>query len=137
MARGDAGGWKLDFHTGDDGGDLVRVEQTHRGLRAGKEESLAERDGEAYQLVEFLGVFNAFGDNPGVETIGGFADHVNEDGLGGIAVAAVDEGAIKLDEVGADLHDVLETGVAGIRASSTAAKPPRSRMRASFLCRTE
>ena len=80
-------------------------------------------------------ILDPLGDDGGTDVGGELHNGVHEGSAGGVAMGSADEGAVELDEVGSQLEDLPQVGVAG-PPSSTASRAPvaRNRSRTATSC---
>ena len=89
-----------------------RGERAHGRGGEAKKVPLRQRHTETNQLGQFGGGFQAFGDDPGIDAVGGGAYHLDDGRLRPVGVAAGDEGPVELHKGRSKLQDVLQAGVA-------------------------
>ncbi len=96
--------------------------------RAAEQPALAVVDLHRAQRLELLGALDALGDDPGADLVGERRGGAQDVLAGAVAVDAGDHPARELEEVGADVGDVLERGEAGtgvVDGDQRAARDPR------------
>ena len=90
-----------------------RVEDRPRRRGPAQPVALAQRDLQALEGLELAPGLDALGQQPGVDAAAELAEQLGEGELHLVAVGAVDEGPVQLDEVRAELRHLLQARVAG------------------------